>query len=365
MGKRCKLRKLLIPGDKMLRNKYFFSLFILLFVLFVSGCGKNGKTDPPEKTAYADTVSVATTKVAKKDIKFVKSYSSTLEGEDQGNIISKIPERITEINVKPGQYVSKGSVVIGIDKAGASSQFYQARAGYMNSAKDLERMKALYQEGAISQQMLDGAQTQYEVVKANYEGAKNTVELTAPLSGIVTAVNVNVGDLANPGMVLVVIAKIDNMKALFNVGENDVAGIFTGQSADVFSELKPDMIKKGKIVQISKSANVQSRTFDIKAQFNNTGDKWFKPGMFCRVNVELKSQRGITAVPYASVIIDNNSTGVFVISNGKASFRNITVGISDGVNIEVLSGLKEGEEIVTLGMNKLKEGTIVHVATNG
>jgi RND family efflux transporter MFP subunit len=225
-------------------------------------------------------------------------------------------------------------------------------------------MKALYQEGAISQQMLDGVQTQYEVVKANFESAKNTVELTAPISGVVTAVNVNVGDLANPGMILVVIAKIENMKALFNVGENDVAGIFNGQSADVFSELNPDVIKKGKIVQISKSANVQSRTFDIKTLFTNTGDKWFKPGMFCRVNVSMKDLKGILAVPYSSVIKDNNSTGVYVISNGKSSFRNITTGISDGENIEVLSGLKEGEEIVTLGMNKLKEGTIVRISNN-
>ncbi len=114
----------------------------------------------------------------------------------------------------------------------------------MNSSKDLERMKALYQEGAISQQMLDGVQTQYEVVKANYDAAKSTVELTAPLSGVVTAVNVNVGDLASSGMVLVVIAKTGNMKALFNAGENDVAGFYTGQPADVYSELNPDIIKR-------------------------------------------------------------------------------------------------------------------------
>jgi len=349
----------------MLRYKYSFSVVVLLVLVIISGCGRKDKPDGTnDKIAYADTISVQTARVAKKDIKLIKSFSSTLEGEEQGNIISKIPERITDINVKPGEYVSKGTVVIGIDKAGASSQFYQARAGYMNSAKDLDRMKALYQEGAISQQMLDGAQTQYEVVKANFEAAKSTVELIAPLSGIVTAINVNVGDLANPGMVLVVIAKTDNMKALFNVGENDVAGIYTGQPADVYSELRPDMIKKGKIVQISKSASVQSRTFDIKAQFNNTGDKWFKPGMFCRVNVELKSQKGITAVPFGSVIKDNNSTGVYVIENGKAAFRNITTGISDGENTEVISGLKEGDEIVTLGMNKLKEGTIVHVSNN-
>ncbi len=86
--------------------------------------------------------------------------------------------------------------------------------------------------------------------------------------------------------------------------------------------------------------------------------------MFCRVNVELKSLHGITAVPFSSVIKNNNSTGVYVIANGKASFRDITTGISDGENVEVLSGSNEGVEIVTLGMNKLKEGTIVRISNN-
>ncbi len=90
----------------MLRNKYFSILITLLFVLTLTGCGKKDKTaGTPDKIAYSDTVSVVTSKVTKKDIKLVKSFSSTLEGEDQGNIISKIPERITEINVKSGDYV--------------------------------------------------------------------------------------------------------------------------------------------------------------------------------------------------------------------------------------------------------------------
>jgi multidrug efflux pump subunit AcrA (membrane-fusion protein) len=84
--------------------------------------------------------------------------------------------------------------------------------------------------------------------------------------------------------------------------------------------------------------------------------------MFCRVNVNLKNQQEALAVPYPSVITDNNSTGVFVINDGKASFSNIKTGITDGKFIEVLSGLKQGDYIVTLGMNKLKNGTIVRAS---
>jgi membrane fusion protein, multidrug efflux system len=362
MGKCRNLRKLLIPEKKMFNNKFILSIITLSFAFFTIGCGNKNNPAGKEKLAYADTVSVETSKVEKKNIVLVKTYSATLEGEEQINIISKIPERISKINVKVGDYVSKGSVIISIDKAGASSQYYQSQAAFLNSKKDHERMKALYQEGAVSQQMVDGAQTQYEVSKANYDAAKSTVELVTPLSGIVTAVNVNEGDQANPGAVLAVIANSGNMKAVFNVGENDVPGFFVGQPTNVYSELKPDLIKKGKIVQISRSANVQSRTFEMKALFSNTADKWFKPGMFCRVNVDLKNQQGALAIPYSSVIMDNNTSGVYVIKDGKASFKNIKPGITDGKLIEVLSGLNEGDVIVTLGMNKLKDGIIVRVS---
>ncbi|MDR3611088.1 MAG: efflux RND transporter periplasmic adaptor subunit [Ignavibacteriaceae bacterium] len=347
----------------MFNYRYIFTFITLSMLFFTIGCGnKNRPEIVKDKIAYADTISVETTKVEKKDIVLVKTYSASLEGEEQANIISKIPERIIKINVKVGDYVSKGSVIISIDKSGASSQYYQAQAAYLNSQKDKERMKALYQEGAVSQQMLDGAQTQFEVNKANFEAAKSTVELTTPLSGIVTAVNANVGDLANPGVVLAVIANSQNMKAVFSVGENDVPGFYVGQPANVYSELKPDLIKNGKIVQISRSANVQSRTFEMKALFSNTADKWFKPGMFCRVNVDLKNLKGTLAIPYSSVIMDNYTSVVFVVKDGKASLKNIKTGITDGKLIEVLSGLNEGDVVVTLGMNKLKDGIIVRVS---
>jgi membrane fusion protein, multidrug efflux system len=343
--------------------KYLFTFITLVVVLTIIGCGNKQKVEfDPGKVTYADTVSVNTIRVSKQNIILVKTYSATLEGEEQANIISRIPERISKINVKVGDYVRKGSVIIEIDKSGASSQYFQTQAGYLNSQKDFERMKALYKEGAVSQQLLDGARTQFKVNKANFDAAKSTVELTSPLSGVVTDVNLNVGDIANPGIALAVIANISTMKALFNVGENDLPGFSMGQSALVYSELKPDLIQKGKIVQISKSANIQSRTFDVRALFNNTADKWFKPGMFCRVNVELKNKQEVLAVPYSSVITDNNSSGVFVINNGKAYFSNIKTGITDGKLIEVLSGLNNGDVIVTLGMNQLKEGTIVRVS---
>ncbi len=336
---------------------------LIFSVAIIQSCGKKAQENPQtDKTKFTDTISVEAAKVESRELSLSKSFSGTLEGEEQANIISKIPERIMQINVKVGDYVSAGKVLFVLDKGGASSQFYQAQAAYLNAQKNFERMQNLLKEGAVSQQAFDGTQTQYDVAKANFEAAKSTVEITSPLSGVVTAINVNIGDIANPAIVLATVANIGKMKAKFNVGESDVPGFYVGQPVQIFSEIKPDVIQAGKIFQLSKSANIQSRTFEIQAMFSNTQDRWFKPGMFCRVNVDMKLNKNTLAIPISAVVSDNNNVGVFLINDNKAYFKNITSGSNDGKYVEVTSGLKVGDKIVTLGMNNLKDGTVVIVS---
>jgi RND family efflux transporter MFP subunit len=345
------------------RLKMIEAVLLVLSMILLQACGntseeKTGK----DKTIYIDTITVEAAKVEVKELAVSKTFSGTLEGEEQANIYSKIPERIMEIKVKVGDFVKSGSVLFVLDKGGAASQFFQAQAVYLNSQKDLERFKTLFNEGAVSRQALDGAQTGYDIAKANFEAAKSTVELNAPISGIVTSLNVNVGELATPGFVMATIANTGRMKALFNAGESDVANIFVGQQAEIYSELFPEIKQSGKIVQLSRSADMQSRTFEMKALFQNTKENWFKPGMFCRVTVNFKTKNNVKTIPLAAVLTKDNSSGVFLINGDKVSFKKITTGISDKNSIEILSGISEGDNIVTLGMNNLKDGTVVRVA---
>lgn len=340
-----------------------FGLITLFVASTFQSCGnKEKQTEEKDKTVYVDTITVEAQTIGSKELTLSKTFSATLEGEEQANIIAKIPERIVKIKVKVGDFVKAGTVLFELDKGGAQSQFYQAQAAFLNAQKNFERMQNLLKEGAISQQTFDGVQTQYEVAKANFDAARSMVEITSPLSGMVTAINVNLGDLANPQMPMATVANISNMKAKFNVGEADVPNFFVGQSTNIFSELNPELVRTGKVYQISRSANVQSRTFEVQSIFTNTQDRWFKPGMFCRVNINLKTKKDAIVIPFSSIIKANDSEGVFVIVDGKSHYKKITSGLSDGTNVEVVDGLKAGEVLVTLGMNHLKEGTFTSVS---
>ncbi|NWF89753.1 MAG: efflux RND transporter periplasmic adaptor subunit [Ignavibacteriaceae bacterium] len=342
-------------------------IVVNLIVLSLAAClivGCQSKTE--DKSEVKDILELDTIAVQAEDVQYrniisVKNYTGTIEGEEQAYIVSKISERIVSVNAKVGDYIEKGKLLVELDKVGATSQYYQAEAGYQNAKKEFERMQALYSEGAISQQMLDGTHTAFNIAKANFEAAKGLVELTAPISGIIAELKAEVGDLTMPGMRIITIAKINRVKAIFNVGEQDIMSLKVGQPIEVFSELKPELVMKGSITQISKSADIDSRTFEVKGIIGNTSEKWFKPGMFCKVKINFAGQKGSLIIPSVAIVTNGNDKGVYVIQGGKAAFKKITTGITDDIYTEIVSGLNEKDKVITVGINNLKDGISIRL----
>ncbi len=336
-----------------------------LAVALISGCGKTPNAEKHSGNISYSTIPVEIAVAHRQQLSVTRQYSGTLEGEEQANVVPKISERITAINARVGESVKAGQVLIELDKSGATSQYYQAQAAFENAGKTFERMKALYQEGAISQQSLDGTQTAYDVAKANFDAAKSAVELTTPIPGVVTAVNVSVGDLTLPGGVLMTVAKIGRMKVDFDVNETDLGSLALGQKVEVYSEARPEVKITGEIVQLSKSADVRSRTFQIKAMFNNTPDNWFRPGMFCRVNAAVSSHDKSLVVPAASIVSDGVTNRVFVVRSGRSFLQVVKTGLTDGQLFEILGGLNERDTIITTGATSARDSGFVTIASVG
>ena len=338
----------------------------ILLAITAPGCGSSQKGDETavksgDQAAYAVPVEVATAEL--KNLTVLKTFSGPLEGEEQANIVAKISERVMSIKVHVGESVRAGQVVLALDKSGTSSQYYQAEANFKNAGKTLERMKSLYAEGAIAMQALDGAQTAYDVARANFDAARSAVDLVTPIVGVVTAVNVNIGDLTLPGALLATIAKIDRMKVIFNMNETDVTNIALAQRVSVYSEAKSGTRMDGRIVQLSKSADVRSRSFEMKALFPNTPDRWFKPGMFCKVELEIAPQQKSLVIPNAAIQSDGNNNRVFVIRGGRSYLRLVDIGVTDGERTVVPRGLAERDTVATVGANNLKDSSSVIVVS--
>lgn len=341
------------------RPVQWIALTLTVFTMF--GCGAGAK-DPKPEASGANIVPVDIAVAQRKSISVAKTYSATLEGEEQANIVAKISERVTGIKVHVGQKANAGQVILTLEKSGFQSQYYQAEAGFKNAEKTLERSKSLYQEGAISLQSLDGAQTAYDVARANFDAARSAVELTTPVAGVVTAVNVSIGDLANPGSVLATTAKISRIKAIINMNETDVTNLAIGQKVQIFSETRPESIVEGRIVQLSKSADPKSRTFEVRALFQNTPDHWYKPGMFCKVTVRVSPRSETLVIPDAALQSDGATNRVYVVRGTRSYQHIVQVGVTDGAYAEVLTGLNDGDSVVTTGATNARDSGYVSIA---
>jgi len=340
-------------------NKIKYLIFVTVFSTFLIGCGNTSEKNNTIK--MNETIPVSVTTVKKGDITIQKTYGGTLEGIQQADIIAKISERITAINAVVGQQVEKGKVIIELEKTGPTSQYMQAKANFENLKKNYERMKALLQQGAVSQQSVDQAETSYEVAKANYEAASSAVNLAAPISGTITALNYNVGDWVNPGTGLATVANIGSMIIKFNAGETDVQDLKLGKTVYVYSDFQKDLKLKGHITEISRSASLDSRSFLVKAQFTNTRNDFFKPGMFVKANVVLESKQNVITIPTSSVIYNDKGATVYVIKNGMTFPENIEIGLANDSVTVVKNGLREGEVLVTAGMNNLSDSSKVSI----
>jgi RND family efflux transporter MFP subunit len=347
-------------------NKQIYALIAVLAMIIFSLTTRCGKAERQAQantnTSGAAVVSVQVAQVARQDLAVTKSYTGTLEGEAQANIVAKISERIVGIQAGVGQAVQKGQRVLLLDKSGTTSQYYQAEAAFKNAEKNLERMKTLLAEGAISQQLLDGTQTAYDVAKANFDAARSAVELVSPISGVITALNVNLGDLSQPGAVLATVAHINRMKVIFNINETDVRHLAPGQTVEIYTEATAASRIQGQVVQISKSADVRSRSFEIKALFPNTADQWYRPGMFCKVAIALSPRTQTLVIPVAAVLSDGVDSQVFKVVSDRAYQQPIKTGISDGQRIEILQGLQEQDRVVTIGATSLRDSSLVKIA---
>ncbi len=333
----------------------YLSIAVLL-MLITQGC--RGES---EKQQVEEAVPVEVTQVEKQTISENKTYSGTLEGIEQASIVSKIAERIIDINVRVNNYVKKGDVLIKLERSGATSNYLQSQANYENAKKNYERMKALYADGAISQQQLDQSETAYEVAKANFDASKSTVDLESPIDGMVTDLNVNIGDWVTPGMDLATVANIQKMILKFYVTEGEVAKIDLNDPVKIYSEFNRDRAVTGKITEISRSASSEARSFQVKAQFNNTRDLWYKPGMFVNVDISLASQKNVLVVPTEAVIFESNKNVVYKIVDNRAIPVNVKVGLTNENITEITRGLKEQDTVVTAGMNNLSDSTRVSI----
>jgi len=293
-----------------------------------------------------------------------KTYSGTVAGIEHAQMVAKLAESVESINVREGNEVKKGDLLMTLDKGGPSSQYRQSLALYQNAKKLKEKYENLFQEGAVSENSLDGIRTEYKVAEANFLAAKELVEINSPINGRVTAISINVGDQVYQGQPLVTVSRTERIRLEIGVDPADIDYLHTGDTVLLWMQGFRDREVAGLISRVSGSADPVTRAFEVEIIASNL-DKIMKVGAFGTAEIKLYSLEQIIVVPREAVLIQKGIPKLFILNGDTTKTVEVELGQTDGIQIEIVNGLKTGDEVVVLGQAFLSDGALVNVVNSG
>ncbi len=285
------------------------------------------------------------------------SYTATVEADNSNNIAPSSPNRIKTINVEVGDRVSRGQVLVTLDRANID----QLKVNLDDAQREYNRAKKLLEIGAGTQQAVDQLLTKLEATRTQYKNLLENTVLTSPISGVVTARNYDPGDMTGNLPVLTVGQITPIVKVMIHPAEADLTKIKRGMPVDITFDAFPGEQFPGKISRIYPTIDPATRTFQVEIDIQNPKAE-ILPGMFARVGVTLGEANNIV-VPDRAVVKQTGSGNkyIYVYSGGTVRFNRVEIGQRLGAEYEILSGINDGDTVVITGQNGLADGVKVQV----
>jgi len=310
------------------------------------------------------SVSVSVAPAVMEKIDQAISVVGTITANNDVAIVSETQGRVVSVNAKVGDQLGAGSVIAQVDDELKKANYLLAEANYQKTKKDLERNEELFKNNAISTSQIESSRLAFQSAEAQYIVARrqyNDTRITTPIGGIVSSRSVDFGTMVVPGTVIANVVDVSKLKVKIQLAEHDVFKIKNGDKAVVSTDVYPGMEFEARVENISAKAD-EAHTYPVELSLNNNSKNPLKAGMFARVDFKTFVERTSVVIAREALVGSLKKPQVFVVEGDKAVLRNIVVGVTSSHKIEVLSGLKEGENVVIKGQNNLQDQSTIRVA---
>ena len=354
--------------NMLMENKFkVVGALVLLFAISFFG-----KSDDNE------TIEVSTKKVSRKNLQSKVVADGVLTPETEVKLSANNTTYITDIAVKEGDFVKKGDFLMSLDDRQQKAATEASRASVEAAKVQLEQRKAqqerqakLYSQGLISDQEMESTNSSFASALSTFNGAQSRLiqdedalsklRLIAPQDGTITFIDGEVGDLAQGGMfnpsVLLKLSDLSKMEVYVNVNENDIADISIDDPAIIEVDAYDGRKFKGRVKEVAYASSVSSggsqqqvTNFQVKIQMLEVVEG-MRPGMSATVDIITADKSNVISIPIQSLTssrsMKKGTNVVFIYNNGIVNEKVVETGIVGDRDYEIVSGLEEGDEIVT------------------
>ncbi|MDD4776018.1 MAG: efflux RND transporter periplasmic adaptor subunit, partial [Syntrophomonas sp.] len=308
---------------------------LMIAALALSGCSKS------EEVVKETAITVNTAPAQVQDLAKSVLYTGPVRGQNEVYLMPKISARVTGIHARPGDAVKAGQRLITLDNtdfiAGirqAEALLALAQAGLQsnqvqaeNARLNYERIQALHQAGAVSDQQLEASRAAYEALaagsaeasvaqaEAGLMAARNNLDkcvITAPINGVVGSINLSLGDTANPAAVAAIVSNTAQLEVEIMVSESEVSYVEKGSQVEVVIRAVQEQPFIGQVESIATVADPVKRNYAVKVSLPNSGGI-IKSGMFAELTVNAMSKPEVLTVPVGAVLPKGGRDIVYVV----------------------------------------------------
>jgi membrane fusion protein (multidrug efflux system) len=361
-------------------KRIFFPFLIITAVsTILLSCGSKEETQSSQEQQITPITPVVFVQdVARGTIYKTYTAVGNVAACDESRITPEVSGRIMSINVDEGDRVIKGDLLMLIDTfhyeetvANTLAVKNQARVNLERATRDLDRMKALFQQKSVSEQTYqdtvsarDLARYQHDQAAVSLEIARRNLKdcsVTAPISGIVTQKFVNEGEVASPAQLAFVIMKMDTVKVEVDLPEEVFGSIKRGNKGVVTLDALHDKSFTGEITKIYPTIDPVSRTFKVTIILKNPNLE-LRSGMTARSKVVQMARDDALSLPKTAIVLGEEGYFTYMVNTDTIKKVQIFLGIEGDDAFEVLDGLAHGDKVVVRGLAGLRDGMRVKTA---
>jgi len=311
------------------------------------GAGGPGTKPPPQKvTGYI---------ARSENIPMTLESSATLLAWNEVLLMPETGGRITQINITEGAKVAQGQLLIALYDEDLKAQVKKQELQTEIAKTNVKRLKELVKINGVSQQELDNAENQFNNIQSDLNlitANLRKTKILAPFSGTIGLTNASLGSFATPGTSVASLQQMDQLKVEFAIPEKYTRLLQIGDRVKFTIESQRDTFA-ALVYAFEPKIDPASRTLKVRARFDNLKAALL-PGTFAKAELRLREIKGAILIPTQSVIPETRGKKVVVFRNGIVEFVKVVTGIRNQDKVQIISGVKAGDTILTSGLMFVK-----------